>query len=191
MPKIRGKYKRYLTDNVSQMPRQTRFNQKKKEKSKQTSLSYRTVPEDSSSQALTNGLPTNIKTQTPEFTASEKPTSLELTTDDAEHLIEHADIVQSSSNEERVDKDDLCIAILSAFYSGKITQSALNINMQLFNIIFENTLPRNFNSLSTHLLRINGDKIAYDKRWYCNKCNTSTEKLESVFQRMCSMCNTR
>ncbi len=35
MPKIRGKYKRYLVDNVSQMPRLTRFNQKKNEKSKQ------------------------------------------------------------------------------------------------------------------------------------------------------------
>jgi hypothetical protein len=63
---------------------------------------------------LTNGLPTNIQTQTPEFTASEKPTSLQLTTDapfeaftdDAEHLIEQADIVQSSSNQERVDKNE-------------------------------------------------------------------------------------
>ncbi len=56
-----------ILDRWRQMPRQTRFNNKMDVKAKQTSLSYRTVPEDSSRQALTNGLPTNIQTETPEF----------------------------------------------------------------------------------------------------------------------------
>jgi hypothetical protein len=43
MPEVRGKCKEYLTDGDSQIPRQTRFNQKN---SKKTSLSYQTVPDE-------------------------------------------------------------------------------------------------------------------------------------------------
>ena len=96
----------------------------------------------------------------------------------------------SNMMNENFEKLEISCALLAAYFSGRMTQNALSINLQLFNIILNNKLPKNFNELCNTILQNNNDKIDYKKTWYCCSCK-KTINPDNKRQRKCNICNDR
>ena len=83
---------------------------------------------------------------------------------------------------------ELCCALLASFFSGRMTQHALTVQLKLLNIVLEDALPNSFNELraKNHL----DDKIDFEKTWFCNKCKLYVVPVENK-QRLCLVCKDR
>jgi hypothetical protein len=55
------------------------------------------------------------------------------------------------------------------FFSGRMTQHALTVQLKLFNIVLEDVLPNSFNELWAKIINHSDDKIEYEKTWFFNK----------------------
>ncbi|RMZ95014.1 hypothetical protein BpHYR1_017555, partial [Brachionus plicatilis] len=80
----------------------------------------------------------------------------------------------------------------STFFGSnrKITQNALKLVINLFNIATDMRIPRNFDSLSRSILNSNNEKIIYEKKWFCCKCSEEIILVHRK-QRVCTNCHSR
>ena len=85
---------------------------------------------------------------------------------------------------------ELCCALLASFFSGRMTQHALTVQLKLLNIVLEDALPNSFNELRAKIMNHSDDKIEFEKTWFCNKCKLYVVPVENK-QRLCLVCKDR
>ena len=110
---------------------------------------------------------------------------------------------------------DLYGALLSLFFSCKISQAAFPIILSFVELISDVEVPKDFNECRNSFLKLlNEQKIAVSKRWFCKSCDVEVSvnvdensNIEENFNfeehltikknksrrriRMCSICNNK
>ena len=110
---------------------------------------------------------------------------------------------------------DLYGALLSLFFSCKISQAAFPIILSFVELISDVEVPKDFNECGNSFLKLlNEQKIAVSKRWFCKSCDVEVSvnvdensNIEENFNfeehltikknksrrriRMCSICNNK
>ena len=193
MSKPRGVYKRYKFDPNFTIPRSTKYYKKKRnelnceteEIRRQNTSVIKDVKKNenfSSDDSLQFNFANNdIRESDRNDTSSE-------CVDKILKVIEECS--QSSDTEGIPDKIEIVCALLATFFSGKMTQHALTLVLQLINVMTNHHLPKSFDELSKQILKSNNDRIEYTKKWYCSSCKKHIT-IDSRFQRICSFCKER
>jgi hypothetical protein len=79
-------------------------------------------------------------------------------------------------------QEEISAALLTLFFSGDFTKTALAKTIELMQLLTNEKLPKTFNQLLT---RLQANPIEYSKRWYCQPCDEFVE-LNNQYQRRCS-----
>jgi hypothetical protein len=87
----------------------------------------------------------------------------------------------------RNSKEEIAAALLSVFYSAKLTQSALSIVAEFASILVQQHLPNSFNQCAKIMFEESGDSIKFEKFWFCKICNEYSKITQ--YQRRCLKCN--
>ena len=103
-----------------------------------------------------------------------------------------SNIIAASEQENKHHNEiDLACGLLSTFFSTKITLSAFSTILDFLRIIKpEFKIPKSFNECSNLLLKSYSDEIFFEKKWYCNNCDTYII-LNHPKQRICNVCTNR
>ena len=101
-----------------------------------------------------------------------------------------SELTNAYQSDEEINQKDLASAYLSAFYSGRTTQSSLSDYLKLSNITSQIKLPTSFNGLRDIVMGKN-ELLTYSKSWYCKNCVKTFQTLDSRHQRLCKFCSTR
>jgi hypothetical protein len=98
------------------------------------------------------------------------------------------DSIKSLLHDKDFSKIDLYGALLSLFFSSKLSQSAFSLVLDFVELISEMDAPKDFDDCGNTFLKLIGEqKIAYSKKWYCKSCNLEVN-LNTPKQRMCYIC---
>lgn len=84
-------------------------------------------------------------------------------------------------------------ALLSLFYSGKLTQSAFKLACQCFSLLnrdLENLIPKNYDQCADILLKTCDEQINFTKTMYCRFCSTIIVDFDKSL-RLCKICCNR
>ena len=87
----------------------------------------------------------------------------------------------NTTNEESL----MCASLLTVFFSGHLTQTALKLVIEHTQLFTANKLPKSFNQL---ILRVQNEKLEYEKIWFCQNCHLKIDLNDSK-QRICLTCN--
>ena len=206
MPPKRGKYKRYLLDSSVKMPPST-FYKKRKLLQNNESVAA-TVDNDIDNdndiiQTIQNEQ-ANLEIYHDNLNFTNSASNIILQDDDSNNYssdhIENTDFNSIDSDNDldhddfidifgqtQLTKEDLSAAYLTAFFSGKITQTALKDFISISNIASEIKLPTSFDGLTKVLMGKN-NIYKYTKSWFCGVCLKTFNKMEDRYQRSCSQC---
>jgi hypothetical protein len=98
------------------------------------------------------------------------------------------DSIKNLLNDKDFSKIDLYGALLSLFFSSKLSQSAFSLVLNFVELISEMDAPKDFDDCgNTFLKLLSEQKIAYSKKWFCKSCNLEVS-LKTPKQRMCYIC---
>jgi len=81
--------------------------------------------------------------------------------------------------------DALCLAIMTIYFSGNMTQNATEMLLLLLQICTETNLPKTFRTLYK---KISTQELSYEKIFYCEKCHKRIE-ISKFKNRRCKICN--
>ena len=88
-------------------------------------------------------------------------------------------------------KTDLYAALLSLFFSSKLSQSAFSIVLNFIELVSDMDVPKDFNDCGNRFLKLVGEQsIAFSKKWFCKSCNVEVVLTHNK-QRICNICNKR
>ena len=107
--------------------------------------------------------------------------------------IEEGDDIFDSMNLNELNKQELVVAILTVFYKGKLTQTALRLILKLINIVSPIKVPTTFDGLKGVLMENEQKELSFNKTFYCDMCFTKSnvKEMENRFERACNKCKSR
>lgn len=79
-------------------------------------------------------------------------------------------IENQNQDNSSLSEEDVMIAALNVFFTGKLTQVAFSQVTRLVNLVSPVQVPVNFDSYAKYLLKSNNDEIMYKKTWFCDAC---------------------
>ena len=96
-------------------------------------------------------------------------------------------ILNDEPSDHALTEELLCAQVLSIFFAGDLTISALKIVVEHTKLITGMQIPKKFQHL---MLRVIEDKIEYTKVWTCQNCSIKVQ-LSTPSQRTCPKCSNR
>ena len=195
MPK--GRYRKYIFDKNTPIPKTTAWRMR-------SNFSNRRVHSRDENNGCYN--PITEKDQTldkPQIPETGKPENnkidVEKDFDDTNNYQDNNDNMSNDNpnilssilkDNGNLNEMELAIAVLVTFFNGNLTQSALEDILNLLNLATEYCLPNNFNQLSKLIMKETDDEIKYGKKWYCDVCVKTYDKLDR-YTRKCSVCDSK
>ena len=104
--------------------------------------------------------------------------------DDSSKLKE---IIFNQSEDDAYNEVDLSAALLSMFFSSKLTQSAFVVVLEFTKLFSKVNVPKDFNACAKILHKEYDNSIEYTKVWYCSFCDIKVG-LKYNKQRGCDIC---
>jgi hypothetical protein len=216
MPKEtpRGRYKRYLYSNNINIPKSTKYYQLNNLKTNKNEI---VIPErectqnqafNDYDQSLNSDHNQNQIKAISEMNPNSLVTLETLNEDEEEsqssnqhnHLNSDQDLdddfceVFSNAfehqSQEEINKNDLACAYLTAFFSGRTSQTSLSDFLKLSNVTSTIKLPTSFNGLRD-IIMSEKQILTHEKSWHCINCMKTFDKLNHRLQRTCSNCKTK
>ena len=180
----RGPYFKYFFDD-SDIPKQTLhdYNNKRNKRKSDDTDTY-LVNEDKILD-ISNENSENINSSPNFYESDEHPTQAKNEDENEnENIIDVSDLLNENEDFNEV---DLSAALLSMFFSCKLTQSAFVTVLQFSKILSKANIPKDFDGCAKILLKEYGNRIDFQKIWYCTFCNQKVN-LSHHKQRACNIC---
>lgn len=114
-------------------------------------------------------------------------TTIDDNIDAFEVIHEETEQGQNADDNNPPNENILCASLLTVFFNANLTQEALKIVIEHTQLFTNIKIPKTFNQL---MVRINNEKLDYEKVWFCQYCEVKCE-LSNTKQRICSSCNNK
>lgn len=195
-------FHQYFYNEFSPIPKATKFYHKNKTASPGVARSIlSSSPKTTFHASQTPCTPPHI-TISPSSTSastssSQSPIIIDDFTDEGDETLIQEPYQDKSFQEPTYNKDEVAFAILTLFFSGKMTQTALETCVKLFNILTGQKLPQEFEDLLKILMKNDDNKGEnscknFVKKYHCPTCEVDIEvSRDNRYQRICKNCNTR
>ena len=176
-------YFQYLYDDNILVPRSTIKRRKRKLKQNEAVISN----EEKKSDTLSSPVLFNVEDIRSEESGAIHEQTLENENDEDNNI---NDFSNSNFLTSETNKEELCAAALTFFFTGKMTQSHLSFGLKFFNLTSSIKIPLTFDALLKNITNNHNKVIEAQKIYFCFNCKQEI-KIDSRYQRSCITCQSK